>query len=204
MELKEHWEKVYAEKSDLEVSWYQESPAISLELIKEAGLGKSASIIDIGGGNSNLTGALHKDGYSDLTVLDISANSIGRMQQKLGSTAKKIHWIESNILQFTPIRKYQLWHDRATFHFLTSDEEHKTYRSRLEDALEENGIFILATFSTEGPKKCSGLDICQYDCNRLNQLFCKSFELLNVVQDDHQTPFNTSQNFIYSMWKKRR
>ena len=172
-------------------------------MINQAGIDHKAGIIDVGGGNSNLTGALFERGYQDLTVLDISGNSISRMQNKLGATAKKIHWIESDVLDFVPDRQYSLWHDRAAFHFLIKESDKQLYINRLLRALAEGGIFVLSTFSTDGPEKCSGLDICQYDSDLLNDLFTEYFELVQVVQHEHKTPFNTSQDFIYTVWRKR-
>ncbi len=203
MELKAHWEKIYAEKSDREVSWYQESPEISARLIDELRVQFADPIIDIGAGNSNLTTILFEKGFSNLTVLDISGNSINRMQQKLGAAAKNINWIESDILKYDPPQKYRLWHDRAAFHFFTSEESKHVYKKKLMKALGKNGLFILSTFSNDGPEKCSGLDICQYNLPSLKSVFEDSFELLNAFNHDHKTPFNNSQSFIFSIWRKR-
>jgi len=203
MEPKAHWEKVYKTKSDKEVSWFEDLPKTSLHLINELDIDLSDSIIDVGGGNSNLISELYKKGFRDLTVLDISGNSIEKTQKKMGDGAKNIHWIESDILEFAPEKKYTLWHDRATFHFLTDPEDKLKYKSRLIHALKENGYFVLSTFSYEGPKKCSGLDICQYDTKLLTQIFDDTFELKKIFNENHKTPFNTTQNFIFSIWKVR-
>lgn len=203
MDIKAHWEKIYADKSDQEVSWYQPFPETSLQLIDELKLGYGDAIIDIGGGNSNLTAALFKKGYTDLTVLDISEKSLNRMRQKLGVTFKNIKWVESDVKEFLTIKKYKLWYDRAAFHFLTSKEDKMVYVEKLIQALEPKGYFILSTFSSDGPGKCSGLDICQYNLASLKSIFEDSFELLNVFNEDHVTPFETKQNFIFSIWKTR-
>lgn len=201
--MKEHWEKIYLKKKDREVSWFQESPETSLALIQKVSTSKNEAIIDVGGGNSNLIGELQKKEYVDLTTLDISGSSIRKMQKKLGSSKDKIHWIESNILDFEPEKTYQIWHDRAAFHFLVNDEDIAKYKSILLETLPSNGYFILATFSTDGPAKCSGLQITQYNKASLKDTFGDSFDLIDCFTQDHETPFDTNQNFIFSVWRKR-
>lgn len=203
MEIKSHWEKIYSTKSDTEVSWFQEVPATSLNLIKDLDLLQTDAVLDVGGGNSNLTFGLFEKGYNDLTILDISGGALKRMQQKLGSATNKINWIESDILEFKPAKKYRLWHDRATFHFLTNEEEQIRYKFKLKEALEEKGYFILSTFSTEGPTRCSGLDICQYNLDFLSKLFGDMFELIKDFKENHNTPLGTTQNFIFTVWRLR-
>ena len=200
--MKEHWEKVYQTKKDSEVSWYQESPVTSTQLVKRYTDFKEAEIIDVGGGNSNFCLQLLSDGYSKLSVLDISKEALKRTQTKLGEQAKSIEWIITDILDFEPRIKYSLWHDRAVFHFLTEKKDIIEYIQKLDDGLQRNGVFILATFSKEGPKKCSGLEISQYNIQELNHLFGDKFELLESFEEEHITPFKTSQNFIYSIWRK--
>jgi len=200
--VKAHWEKIYSEKSDSDVSWYQEVPETSLKLIDELDLKIKAPIIDVGGGNSKLAGHLCQKGYEEVGVLDISGACIKKMQEKLGDLSNQIHWIESDIISFKPERSYNLWHDRAVFHFLTNPDDRLSYKNNLFNALAENGYFILSTFSIDGPTKCSGLDICQYDLPSLKSLFGDSFELLNVFNEDHITPSGKTQNFIYTVWQK--
>lgn len=202
-ESKLHWEKIYSQKTDEEVSWYQEVPQTSLRLIEELSTKKTESIIDIGGGNSNLTHELLKNGFNNLSVLDISGRSIDRMKRKLGNKSTEISWIESDILELKDLTKYKIWHDRAVFHFLTDQRTIFTYKSRLLEMLQKHGYFILSTFSCSGPKKCSGLDISQYDEKSLITIFSDSFELLDLFHEDHTTPSGSIQNFITSVWKKK-
>ena len=199
---KEHWENVYETKGDQEVSWYQETPTTSLDLINSLHLDTDAPIIDIGGGNSNLSAVLLKQGHTNLSVLDISTKSLERTKAKLGQDAGKIDWIVSDILDFKPKQQYDLWHDRATFHFLTSENNIAKYVDSVNYAVKKGGYMIIATFSTSGPKKCSGLDIIQYSEEKLKTIFNDRFELVKAFEEVHQTPFNTEQNFIYTVFKK--
>ncbi len=201
-ESKLHWEKIYSNKLDQEVSWYQEIPQTSLQLISETSTDKTAPIIDIGGGNSNLTHELLKCGYKDLTVLDISGKSLHRTKKKIGNSSKEISWIEADVLDLDETKKYQIWHDRAVFHFLTDQESKYRYKTKLCALIQDSGYFILSTFSTCGPKKCSGLDVSQYDEKSLQSIFDESFQLLNLFNEDHKTPSGGIQNFIFSVWKK--
>ena len=199
---KQHWENVYETKADQEVSWYQESPTTSLELITSLHLEKNAPIIDIGGGNSNLAAELLKDGYTNLSVLDISSNSLERTKDKLGKEADEIQWVVSDVLDFQPKQQFRLWHDRATFHFLTAERDIKKYINIVTRIVKKGGFLIIATFSTSGPKKCSGLDITQYSREKLKTLFGKEFELMKTFEEIHSTPFQTEQNFIYTLFRK--
>lgn len=201
--MKEHWEKVYKTKQDNEVSWYQESPATSIQLVKKYAGDNKANIIDVGGGNSNFSIQLLSDRYNNLNVLDISEESLNRTQSKLKEQAKNINWFVSDILDFIPNTEYDLWHDRAVFHFLTERGDIEKYVQKLDKGLQQNGIFILATFSKKGPKKCSGLDISQYSSEELNDVFGDKFELLESFTEEHVTPFETSQDFIYTIWRKK-
>lgn len=201
--MKEHWEKIYSSKNDQEVSWYQESPNTSIQLIEKYSNDSTDEIIDIGGGNSNLISSLHNLNFTNLSVLDISKHALERTGLKLGENAKKIQWIESNILDFSTKTKFKVWHDRAVFHFLTHQEDKIKYKNLLVEQTQINSTFILATFSKEGPIKCSGLNISQYDIEELKLLFNDVFELQETFVEDHTTPFDTQQNFIYSVWKKR-
>lgn len=200
---KEHWEKVYTSKEDNEVSWYQEIPRTSIEVIKKTANGQSDSIIDIGGGNSNLASELMNLKFLDISVLDISEASLNRTKEKLGEKAKNINWYVSDVLGFEPTKKFDIWHDRAVFHFVTGQIDKTAYVQKIKNSLKENGTLILATFSKEGPTKCSGLEICQYDKDSLIPLFGKDFDLVDLFKEEHTTPFNTTQNFIYTVWKKK-
>lgn len=198
---KNHWETIYKTKLPNEVSWTQENPKISLDFIKETNLGKSAKIIDIGGGDSKLVDYLLAEGYEDITVLDISANALERAKERLGEKSKKIKWIVSDITEFKPDTKYDIWHDRAAFHFLTSTEQINIYLSVVEKWVAK--FLIIGTFSDKGPTKCSGLEIKQYTETTLEKQFDSEFEKVNCINQDHKTPFETIQNFVFCVFKKR-
>jgi 2-polyprenyl-3-methyl-5-hydroxy-6-metoxy-1,4-benzoquinol methylase len=198
--LKEHWETVYATKTPKEVSWTQERPAISLDFISSFQLEKSASIIDIGGGDSLLVDFLLDLGYTNLSVLDISAHAIERAKVRLGEKASLVTWIVSDINDFEPLQNYDLWHDRAAFHFLTSQKDIERYVELVSKHVKQ---LVIGTFSTNGPFKCSGLEITQYDENELGQLFgSHGFEVQTTKREDHMTPFGTTQNFVFASMVK--
>ena len=201
-ERKTHWEKIYAEKSPQQVSWTQSEPSTSLELIKAAQLPLDAPIIDVGGGESHLVDHLLQLGYSDISVLDISKNALERCQHRLGKAADKVEWIVADITQFQPTRSYALWHDRAVFHFLTQKEDIAVYKRLVSNYVSHS--LILSTFSLSGPIKCSGLPIQQYDAASLASLFAPQLELVHHQEEIHQTPFNTTQAFIYTHFNRKR
>lgn len=200
-ERKNHWEKIYAEKSPAQVSWTQKEPSTSIDFVKTTSLPMDAPIIDVGGGESHLVDRLIELGYSDITVLDISKNALERCQQRLGKKAEKVEWIVADITQFQPSRSYALWHDRAVFHFLTHENDIKTYKYLVRNYLDHS--LILSTFSLKGPLKCSGLPIQQYDSAGLASLFAPQFELVHHQEEIHHTPFNTTQAFIYTHFKSK-
>ncbi|SDB29610.1 Methyltransferase domain-containing protein [Flavobacteriaceae bacterium MAR_2010_188] len=199
---KEHWENVYVSKLDNEVSWYQENPETSINIIKGLNINKNKSIIDIGGGNSNFIIYLNKMGFKNLSVLDISEKALERTQQKLGMDSAKVNWIVSDILEYKPNNQFSVWHDRATFHFLTENKHIVTYVKLASDSIELNGYLILATFAPYGPTTCSGLPISQYNAECLKELFSPQFELRKNMDVVHQTPFDTSQDFTYVLLQK--
>ena len=199
---KQHWENVYDTKNDNEVSWYQENPTTSLNVITGIDLSKDAVIIDVGGGNSNLVGELQKQSFTNLSVLDISKKGLDRTKAKLGEKGEKIQWIVSDIIDFQPNQQYDVWHDRAVFHFLTVSEDITSYINLVSKSIKKGGYFILATFSKSGPLKCSGLDILQYNKEALLNYFSEAFHLINSFEEVHQTPFDTEQNFIYNIFQK--
>lgn len=203
MNRKEHWEKVYTTKTASEVSWYQPVPGESLQFIKELQIPKDAAIIDIGGGDSLLADHLLTLGYTDITVLDISAAAIERAKQRLGSAAGSVKWIVEDITAFKPERQYDCWHDRAAFHFLTGEEEVNRYLAIAGSAISPGGKIIIGTFSENGPEKCSGLPVQQYSETSLTARIKKWFEKIRCVQKEHITPFNTIQQFIFCSFKKR-
>ena len=200
MDSKKHWEEVYKTKSPQEVSWTQEMPTTSLRLIQEANISKNEAIIDIGGGDSKLVDFLIQEGYTNITVLDISGNALEKAKIRLGDKANHVEWIESDINTFVPKKQYALWHDRAVFHFLTKKEEIKRYNELVTQHTMKH--FIIGTFSDNGPIKCSGLDIKQYTSKELEELFNHSFELASSFNEDHKTPFNTIQNFTFASFKR--
>lgn len=201
MDQKQHWESVYTTKALQEVSWYEEVPTTSLKFLSEANLFLDAKIIDIGGGDSLFVDHLLKLGYKDITVLDISANAIERAKERLGSLANEVKWVVSDATQFQPIETYDFWHDRAVFHFITQEHDITTYLSVIEKGLKENGIFVVGTFSKDGPKKCSGIEIKQYSERELVEQFRKFYKV-KCLNTNHQTPFNTVQNFTFCSFKK--
>ena len=201
MNNQDHWENVYCTKQPDEVSWTQENPKTSLDLINGFNLPKSVSIIDIGGGDSNLVDYLLEQGYYNITVLDISAQALEKAKKRLGKNADKVKWIVSDITNFKPTEIYDVWHDRATFHFLTTTEQIKTYFSIAQKAVKQ--YLTIGTFSDKGPKKCSGLDIKQYTESELVATFDNAFEKINCTTEDHTTPFNTTQNFLFCSLKRK-
>ena len=194
MSTKSHWEKIYSEKSPQEVSWTQEIPETSIEFFNDFKLSKTSPIIDIGGGESKFVDFLLAEGYQNISILDISENALKRAKDRLGEKSKNIEWIVCDINDFNPKKKYALWHDRAVFHFLTSNVEINRY---VENVKQNSENFIVGTFSTSGPKKCSGLEISQYDKNLLSKLFEDSMTINKVEYINHITPFETTQNFIF-------
>lgn len=185
-----HWENIYTHKSPQEVSWTQGKPLLTLSWIESLALPKNAPIIDVGGGESHLVDYLIDMGYSDLTVLDISQAALKRSQERLGSKANLVQWIQADLTTFQPKKKYSLWHDRAVFHFLTQKEDINTYTNMVSTAVDQ--YLLMSTFSKEGPLKCSGLPITQYDIESISSNFSAAFELLQQDQELHTTPFDST------------
>ncbi len=198
---KKHWETIYSTKQLDEVSWYQPNPETSLNIIKELNVPKTSSIIDIGGGDSFLVDNLLELGYQNITVLDISKKAIERAKLRLGEKSENVKWIEADVSNFTPTETYNLWHDRAAFHFLTDENEISNYLKSAKKGVKKEGSMIIGTFSNDGPKKCSGIEITQYSKDTLPDRF-SDFKILNCQNIDHDTPFNTKQNFIFCTFKK--
>ncbi len=202
MENKDHWEKVFATKTENEVSWFQAYPKTSVEFLELFNLPLEANIIDVGGGDSHFVDALLEKGYKNIYVLDISANAIERAKKRLGDQAAKVNWIVSDITEFEPPIKFDFWHDRAAFHFLTSEEKIYKYVSIAEEAINSDGYLILGTFSESGPKKCSGLEIRQYNETSMSARFEVEFKRIKCITEDHITPFNTTQNFLFCSFQR--
>lgn len=201
MSTKEHWENVYCTKQPNEVSWTQENPTISLEIINGFNLPKSSAIIDVGGGDSKLVDKLLEQGYQNITVLDISSQALERAKKRLGESAIKVKWIVSDVTAFQPTEHYDIWHDRATFHFLTTPEQINSYFTVAKKAVMK--YLIVGTFSDKGPKKCSGLEIKQYTESELQATFVNAFEKQQCNTENHITPFNTTQNFLFCTFKRK-
>ena len=201
LERKYHWENVYKTKAPNQVSWTQAVPTISLNFIRNCKLDKSAQIIDVGAGDSKLVDYLLADGFKNITVLDISEKALEKAQKRLGEKAEQVTWIPCDITKFKPEKPFDLWHDRAAFHFLTSDEQIKKYQTIAKTWVK--GHMVIGTFSTNGPTKCSGLEIKQYNKELLQDVFKSGFNIIEIEQENHITPFNTSQNFIFCSFKKK-
>lgn len=201
MDRKNHWETVYETKNPDEVSWTQKVPQISLDFIRSFGLDKASKIIDVGGGDSKLVDFLLDEEFENITVLDISGKAMERAKARLGDRAQKVKWIESDITEFEPQETYDIWHDRAAFHFLTSPEQIQTYVDLTQKTVA--GYLILGTFSKNGPKKCSGLDIKQYNEEQMETVF-NHFEKLECRAEEHTTPFGTTQNFVFCSFKRKQ
>ncbi|WP_338759704.1 class I SAM-dependent methyltransferase [Bernardetia sp. ABR2-2B] len=200
---KQHWETVYETKTPQEVSWTQSKPQTSLDFIASCNLDKSAKIIDVGGGESLLVDFLLKDGFTDITVLDISSIALEkakkRVKEKFGEKSNYVTWIVSDVTAFEPKTNFDLWHDRATFHFLTAPNDISKYIQIVEKFVSKN--LVIATFSKEGAKKCSGLEVSQYNEESLTAQF-KSFKKISCLQEDHTTPFDTKQNFLFCSFER--
>jgi len=201
LDRKKHWETVYETKNPDQVSWTQETPKTSLEFIHSFGLNKTAKIIDIGGGDSKLVDYLLDEKFENVTVLDISAKSLEKAKKRLGEKANKVNWIVSDITDFEPNITFDVWHDRATFHFLTTPEQIKKYMKTARKSV--NGFLTIGTFSQNGPKKCSGLEIKQYNEKELTLELKDGFDKIKCVTEDHLTPFDTTQNFLFCSFKRQ-
>lgn len=202
LDRKKYWENIYQTKDLKDVSWYQPTPTTSLDFLKQFNIPTTAKIIDIGGGDSFLVDHLLDLGYTDLTVLDISAASLDRAKQRLGDRATKVKWIVADAATFKPTEQYDFWHDRAAFHFLTQEQEITNYIDTIQKSIKPTGVLVIGTFSEQGPKKCSGIEIKQYSETTMTDRLKKFFEKVKCIMVDHQTPFDTIQNFIFCSFKK--
>lgn len=200
---KTHWENVYATKGENEVSWFQEDPAISIEMIKASGVSKGKAIIDIGGGASRLVDRLVKDGFQSLAVLDLSAAALREARNRLGPAGVAVDWIVGDVTTWKPARTYDLWHDRAAFHFLTEPADRAAYLECLRLALRVGGQAIIGTFALDGPEKCSGLPVQRYDPERLAEVLGPSFERVEARTESHRTPWGSCQSFQFSRFRRR-
>lgn len=197
----EHWARVYEEKAPDTVSWYQAEPETSLQALHRFGAGSASSIIDVGGGASNLVDALLERGWRDVTVLDIAASALEAAKARLGPQAVKVHWVASDITEWRPKRKFDVWHDRAVFHFLTDPKQRQAYRLTLLEGLSHRGLLIIATFALDGPEKCSGLPVQRYDSDSLAQELGPRLKLIESWREEHVTPSETVQAFNWCAFR---
>ena len=197
-----HWETVYTTKSENEVSWFQQSPAPSLELIVQAGAVIKSAIIDIGGGASRLVDRLLEQGFEDLTVLDLSGAALKAAKARLGASADRVHWLVEDATIWEPVKRYDIWHDRAAFHFLTDTNDRAAYIDRLGRGLKIGGHAIIATFAPDGPEKCSGLPVARYDGASLARTLGAAFKLLHSQRHEHATPWDSRQIFQFSVFRR--
>ena len=198
--VQNHWDTVYKTKTANEVSWTEEIPKTSLDFIHSFGLTKTAKIIDVGGGDSKLVDYLLDEGFENITVLDISAKALEKAKQRLGGRAEKINWVVSDITEFKSDTTFDVWHDRATFHFLTSAAQVAKYLTTARNAV--SGFLTIGTFSDNGPEKCSGLQIKQYSEEKLTAELQNGFDKIRCITEDHITPFETTQNFLFCSFKR--
>jgi SAM-dependent methyltransferase len=199
----QHWDTIYSTKAENEVSWFQPYPRTSMEFVELFDLPLEANIIDIGGGDSHFVDALLDKGYRNIWVLDISATAFERAKRRLGNKAYTIHWVISNVTSYEPEVQFDFWHDRAAFHFLTNEESIHKYVDIAEQAIKKDGYLVLGTFSENGPKKCSGLEIKQYSDTAMSIRFEVAFDRVKCITEDHTTPFNTIQNFVFCSFSKK-
>ena len=197
-----HWDHIYSSKNDNDVSWYQEYPKTSMDLINKYSINKSTSIIDIGSGRSKILKKLIEQEYDDLTYLDISKEACNKSKSSLGNKQDLVEWHVVNVLDFNTEKNFLIWHDRAVFHFLISKEDLEKYKEVALKNIVDGGYLILGTFSENGPEKCSGLNVSRYSPESLKKIFNPEFKMIESFTIDHKTPFNTTQNFLFSIFKK--
>ena len=199
---KSHWEKIYNKYDSNDVSWYQPTPETSLGFLKQFKIPLSAKIIDIGGGDSFLVDHLLNLGYEDITILDISESALNKAKQRLGTKALKVKWVVADAVTFKPAEKYDFWHDRAAFHFLTQEQEIETYINIIQKNINPSGILVIGTFSEQGPKKCSGIEIMQYSETSMTDRLKLYFDKIKCITVDHTTPTESIQSFIFCSFRK--
>jgi 2-polyprenyl-3-methyl-5-hydroxy-6-metoxy-1,4-benzoquinol methylase len=203
MGRKTHWERVYTTQSVDDVGWFQPRPTVSLRLMESAGVQPDAGIIDVGAGASMLVDELLGRGYQDLSALDVSRSGLEHVKDRLGERAEQVHWIEADVARFHPKRRWDLWHDRATLHFLTDPADRKGYRRALEEGIAPGGHAIIATFSLEGPARCSGLEVVRYSPTTMSAELGAAFELREARGEDHVTPTGVVQPFVHCLFRRR-
>lgn len=198
-----HWDAVYEQKGPAQVSWYQREPVVAAELIGKLDLPANAAIIDVGGGASTLVDTLLSAGYEDLTVLDVSSAALEAAQQRLGESSQRVSWVRQDLLRWEPHRLYDLWHDRAVFHFLVGSAERDLYRNVLGHALRSDAHAIVATFALDGPTHCSGLEVRRYSPEGICQELGGGFGLVAARAESHTTPWGMTQPFSWAVMRRR-
>jgi SAM-dependent methyltransferase len=198
-----HWETVYTKKGENQVSWFQDTPTLSLDLIAKVGATPASAIIDVGGGASRLVDNLVNRGFENVTVLDLSEAALEDAKSRLGSRAAQVRWIVADVTVWEPEKTYEIWHDRAAFHFLTEEREPEAYVARLERALKVGGCAVIATFALDGPERCSGLPVVRYDPVSLGQTLGRAFRLVDCRRQVHATPWGSNQSFEFNVFRCR-
>jgi len=201
MTRREHWNQVYQAKDTDDVSWFQRRPDLSLVLILASGVSKDGGIIDVGGGASTLPDFLLDEGYTHLAVLDVSGVALAHSRSRLGERAGAVDWYEADVTSFAPPRRFELWHDRAVFHFLTAAADRRAYVATLRRTLHPGGVVVLSTFASDGPAKCSGLEVMRHDEHSLAAELGEAFQLQEVRRETHITPWHSEQRFIYASFR---
>jgi SAM-dependent methyltransferase len=205
MNAKAHWESVYQSKRPDEVSWFQPDPVTSLDLIRRVAPDPASAILDIGGGTSRLAGALIAAGYQNVTVLDLSAAALAASRERLGVAGASVHWLEDDVLTAEfPSAAFDVWHDRALFHFLTDTSDRARYVEQMRKAVTPGGAVIIATFADDGPTRCSGLPVVRYAIDGLSAELGTPFQLVGHVREAHVTPGGSTQAFVYGLFTLRR
>ncbi len=202
MDKKQHWENVFANKKQNEVSWYEALPKTSIDLFESQNISKDSHVIDVGSGDSYFIDYLVNNGYKNVYALDISKNALDRLKERLGNKADQVNFIVSDILDLKITIQFDYWHDRAVFHFLTNMNDVAKYIAIANDSIAANGKLVIGTFAETGPMKCSGLGIKQYSKESLEKVFSGNFQKINCVNETHVTPFNTNQNFTFCSFKR--
>lgn len=202
MSTRDHWQGVYEAKAPDAVSWYQETPATSLELIQAAGVGPDARILDVGGGASRLVDHLLENGFRRVGVLDLAGSALHVARARLGAKADAVEWIEGDVTSWEPGEPWDLWHDRAVFHFLVSEEDRAAYRARLLSALRSGGHAVVATFGPGGPLRCSGLEVKRHSVDELAAFFGPELALVESREEVHETPAGKKQEFVFARFRR--
>jgi SAM-dependent methyltransferase len=202
VEEQAHWENVYTTKGEREVSWFEDSPTFSFDLIRSTGVSTSASIIDIGAGASRLVDALINEGFEAVTVLDLSKKALATAKARLGPLGEKVRWVVADVTTWRPFQIYDVWHDRAAFHFLTEPKDRAAYAERVSSAVRSGGHVIIGTFAPDGPERCSGLQVIRHDAASLSRMLGSEFALTESRPHVHKTPWGSTQRFQFSRFRR--